>query len=143
MRQWEKLIKQPGRWVMRIAILALISLFLFSCAPPGFPTPGTPGQPPPEPPKPPEFTQEEAVRLAKQHLALRLSIPVEEITVVSVEKVDWPDTSLGLPEPDKVYAQVIVPGFKISLRASGQDYLYHAGWLKNKMVVVPVPRRGS
>jgi hypothetical protein len=91
----------------------------------------------PPPTYPPQPSQEEAVALAKQDLAAELKISPDQITVVSVEKVDWPDTSLGLPKPDIAYAQVIVPGFKITLRALGQDYVYHAGLIGNKMVVLP------
>lgn len=90
---------------------------------------------------PPEFSEAEAVKLAKEHLAANLGITIEEIAVISVEKVNWPDTSLGLPEPDRVYAQVIIPGFKITLMASGQEYHYHAGWVVNKMVVIPAETR--
>jgi hypothetical protein len=136
---------------MRLIIIT--SLFLITllsgCSASGIPFPGTPGQTPPTLSKmpefsaPPGFSEEEAVKLAKDDLSARLSISDEEITVISVESVNWPDTSIGLPEPDKVYAQVIVPGFKITLGALGQDYLYHAGWVSNKMVVIlAVPRQG-
>ena len=129
---------------MRLVIICLFLICLLcGCAPSGFPSPGTPGEPSLEPPKPPEFSEAEAVKLAKQHLSAKLSISDEEITVVSVEKVDWPDTSLGLPEPGKVYAQVIVPGFRIVLAAKGEEYEYHAGKVGEKMVVIPVPRKGT
>ena len=136
-------------------------MLLGGCAPGGIPFPGTPGDnltgnqgmTPSETYKPPEFSmsptfsappelsEAEAKRLAKEHLATTLGISVGEISVVSVEKVNWPDTSLGLPQPDRVYAQVIVPGYKITLRASGKEYRYHAGWVVNKIVVIPAETR--
>ncbi|MEX1194284.1 MAG: hypothetical protein WD904_00570 [Dehalococcoidia bacterium] len=56
---------------------------------------------------------------------LETRVPGVEITVVSVEYTEWPDSSLGNPEPDMAYLQVITPGFKIVLAAGGQQYEYH------------------
>lgn len=67
------------------------------------------------------------VELAKEDLARRLEVSVSEISVISVEAVDWPDTSLGCPEPGMAYAQVITPGYLIVLEAKGQAYEYHSG----------------
>lgn len=67
----------------------------------------------------------DVVQLAKEDLARRLKLPVSEISVVSVEAVDWPDTSLGCPQPGMAYAQVITPGFRVVLEAAGQSYEYH------------------
>jgi len=66
------------------------------------------------------------VELAKADLARRAEIPVSEISVISVEAVDWPDTSLGCPEPGMAYAQVITPGYLIVLEAKGQTFEYHS-----------------
>jgi hypothetical protein len=66
------------------------------------------------------------VDLAQVNLAQRLGIDLEAISVQSVEEVDFPDTSLGVPEPGKVYAQVITPGYAIKLAADGQTYQYRA-----------------
>ena len=51
----------------------------------------------------------------------------DEITVVRTEEVEWSDTSLGCPEPDTMYAQVITPGYLIVLESGGNTYEYHAG----------------
>jgi hypothetical protein len=75
-----------------------------------------------EPTVPAEATE---VTLVKQDLAQRLDIAVDQIRVVSVRDVDWPDTSLGCPKPDMSYAEVITPGFEIILEAGGQEYAYH------------------
>jgi hypothetical protein len=91
---------------------------------------------PPVSPSGQQPSQDEAVALAKQQLASQLKIDIGDITVVSVESVNWPDTSLGLPQPDKAYAQVVVPGFKITLRAQGTDYVYHAGLIGQQWLVI-------
>ncbi|MCY3904585.1 MAG: hypothetical protein OXF76_15580 [Caldilineaceae bacterium] len=51
----------------------------------------------------------------------------DEITVVSTEEVEWSDSSLGCPEPDTMYAQVITPGYLIVLESGGDTYEYHTG----------------
>ncbi len=66
-----------------------------------------------------------AVQLAKEDLAQNEGITVDAIRLVSVESVQWSDTSLGCPEPDMVYAQVITPGYLVKLEAKGQEYEYH------------------
>jgi len=78
---------------------------------------------PTEPMPPPEA--EQVVRLAVEDLAKRLDLSPEQIRLVSVEAVDWPDTSLGCPEPGMMYAQVITPGYQIALEAAGETYQYH------------------
>lgn len=64
---------------------------------------------------------------AREALATWLGIPSEEIEVVEVEEVEWPDTSLGCPQPGMVYAQVIVPGCRVVMKARGEVYEYHSG----------------
>ena len=44
---------------------------------------------------------------AKDDLVERKGIDKAEITVAALEAVKWPDTSLGCPQPDTMYAQVI------------------------------------
>jgi len=66
-----------------------------------------------------------AVELARDDLARRLGVALEVIQLVSVDAVDWSDTSLGCPQPGMMYAQVITPGFLIVLEAMGQTYDYH------------------
>jgi len=45
---------------------------------------------------------------------------------VAVEAVNWPDTSLGCPELDMMYAQVITPGYRILLSYSAEIRVYHS-----------------
>jgi hypothetical protein len=73
----------------------------------------------------PPAAAEEAVKLAKEDLAKRLGVATGVIRLVSVEAVDWSDTSLGCPEPGMMYAQVITPGFLVMIEAEGQQYEYH------------------
>jgi hypothetical protein len=63
---------------------------------------------------------------ARQDLAGRLGVPIEDIELVQFEAVVWPDSSLGCPEPGMVYAQVLTQGFLIILMAGDEEYEYHA-----------------
>ena len=64
---------------------------------------------------------------AVSDLAARVQSPAAAIQVVSVEVTEWRDSSLGLPQPGRMYAQVITPGLRITLRAGETTYRYHAG----------------
>ncbi len=66
-----------------------------------------------------------AVMAAVRALAEQLDIPPEAIAVAAWEPVDWPDTSLGCPEPGMMYAQVIVPGYVVFLEARGETFRVH------------------
>jgi len=69
---------------------------------------------------------ESLVEQAKAELAIRKGVDRSEIAVVKVEAVNWPDASLGCPQPDMMYAQVITPGFRILLSYAGETYVYHS-----------------
>jgi len=101
----------------------LILMLVVSCAPAATPTDTQTGTPA-SPSVPSEA--EKAVEQAKIDLAQRKGIAKEKIVLIRVDDVDWPDTSLGCPEPGKVYAQVITPGYKILLSDGQDEYEYHS-----------------
>jgi hypothetical protein len=63
---------------------------------------------------------------ARQDLAKRLGLDEQEITEGAVEPADFPDAALGAPIEDKMSAQVITPGWRITLKAKGKRYEYRA-----------------
>ncbi len=67
----------------------------------------------------------DAAERARADLASRLGTSADKIAVASVEEHTWNDASLGLPEPDMMYAQVITPGHIVTLRFEGRAYVYH------------------
>lgn len=71
---------------------------------------------------------EELILLAKENLAKRLGVKVEDISLVLTEEKTWSDAGLGCWEPGKAYAQVITPGYLIILQAMGMEYDYHASY---------------
>jgi hypothetical protein len=62
---------------------------------------------------------------ARTALAAWLGIPEESVQVVLVESVEWPDASLGCPQPGQAYAQVVTPGFRVTFQVAGRSYLVH------------------
>ena len=75
------------------------------------------------------------VDLARDDLAQRLRVSRKEITVRSVQGIEFPDTSLGVPESGRVYAQVITPGYIIILIVDNAVYEYHGSG--NRIVFAP------
>jgi hypothetical protein len=46
--------------------------------------------------------------------------------ITRTESVTWPDGSLGCPQPDRLYTQALVPGWRLSVLAGGRELDYHA-----------------
>jgi len=63
--------------------------------------------------------------LAISDLAARLTLDTQSIVMISADTMNWPNSALGCPQPDKVYAQGRVPGFQIKLSAAGKKYVYN------------------
>ena len=94
--------------------------------PPRSPVPtDTPGERPPASAAIPSDA-EASVRAAVSDWAAKQKVAPEAVQVVSVEAVDWSDTSLGCPQPGMFYAQIIVQGYRIVLSAGSLQAEYHA-----------------
>ena len=69
-----------------------------------------------------ELAQERAAEL----LAGELGVAVAGLKVVSTTAMTWSDASLGCPQPDVGYAQVVTPGYLVLFRDSeGTEYKVH------------------
>ncbi|MGD9374706.1 MAG: hypothetical protein PVJ23_02910 [Anaerolineae bacterium] len=66
------------------------------------------------------------VDLARVNLAQKLGVETEAVAVQSIADAEFPDASLGVPEPGQTYAQVLTPGHAIKLVVDGQVYEYRA-----------------
>jgi hypothetical protein len=58
--------------------------------------------------------------------AAALSVAPEQVRLVTVERQIWPDASLGCPQPDHVYAQVLTPGYRLVVEAPGGQFELHS-----------------
>jgi hypothetical protein len=67
------------------------------------------------------------VDLVLQDAATQLGVDPSALTVTDIETVDWPDSSLGCPEDGGVYAQVVSPGYRITVTDGATTLEYHTG----------------
>jgi hypothetical protein len=67
----------------------------------------------------------QAVAAAKERLASELDTSPEVVEIAAIEAVEWSDASLGCPEPGKMYAQVITPGYRVLLQVEGEQFEVH------------------
>jgi len=63
--------------------------------------------------------------VAKEHLARELDTSTEVVEILAIEPTEWSDASLGCPEPGKMYAQVITPGYRILVEVGGEEFEVH------------------
>jgi len=79
----------------------------------------------------------DAVATAMADLAAHLGVSVDVIDWVSQEEVEWPDGSLGCPQPDMSYIQKIVNGSLIVFEVGGVRYEYHSGGGREPFLCYP------
>jgi hypothetical protein len=73
----------------------------------------------------PDANAKKLILLSKENLASQFKINMDDIYLSSAIAVVWPDASLGCPQPDKAYAQVMTPGYSIVLKVAEKEYPYH------------------
>ena len=89
-----------------------------------------PSAPPPSttPPAQPAATDLPSLtRIVSDDAARRSGTDPARVRVLEARAVTWSDGSLGCPEPDRMYTQALVPGYRIRVEAGGQEFDYHAG----------------
>jgi len=62
---------------------------------------------------------------ARQLLAQQLRIDYNAVTVIEAEAVEWTDGCLGVTVVGQMCAQVITPGYRVTLAVQDQQYVYH------------------
>jgi hypothetical protein len=67
------------------------------------------------------------VESARADLAAHLGRHPDDIGFVDFTGVVWPDGSLGCPQPDVLYPQVLVEGYLIRLTDGKTTFYYHGG----------------
>jgi hypothetical protein len=105
-------------WILVVSITLLAA----ACAPLAAPQPSEPT--PTATPTPPDDSLTVAAAV-QQAAAAQLNLSAEQIKVISVEAVEWPDGCLGVQRPEVMCIQVITPGFRVIVEADGQPYEYH------------------
>jgi hypothetical protein len=77
------------------------------------------------------------VKFAVKQLATDIAIPEAQIAVVSYDRAEWSDSSLGCPKPGQSYLTVITPGYRVILEAAGTQYEYHTN---DKNIAIRCPQ---
>ena len=57
--------------------------------------------------------------------ARRFKVAESAVVLTRAEQLDWPDGSLGCPEPGQVYTRARVPGFRVVAKTTEGEMLYH------------------
>lgn len=78
-----------------------------------------------EPPVEPSDELSGAIDTAIRDAAAHFDVDPANIEVTTAEEVTWPDSSLGCPEPDQMYTQALVEGYRILLNVDGRSVAYH------------------
>jgi hypothetical protein len=64
------------------------------------------------------------VETAMADVIERTGASQDEVSVTVTELVTWPDGAVGCPEPDMMYTQALVDGYRIVLEVDGEAYAY-------------------
>jgi hypothetical protein len=108
----------PNKWMI---VLVCAGLLLAACTTSGTDVPATQVNPALEEALPPDV----ALTIRNQISEL-LGISVESIQIENLEKMDWPNSCLGLPQADEACAEVITPGWLLTFNIDGQEYRFRA-----------------
>lgn len=57
--------------------------------------------------------------------ARRFNVAESSVVLIRAERVSWPDSSLGCPEPGRLYTQALVPGYRLVAKTAEGDLVYH------------------
>lgn len=63
-----------------------------------------------------------AVQAVLDQVSQQTGVDIQDIEIVTLEQVDWPDACLGLPEADEACADVVTPGFRVELEVNDQRF---------------------
>ncbi len=66
-----------------------------------------------------------AVDSSVTKLSQSLNINAVDIQILSAEPMEWPDACLGLPAQGETCAQVVTPGYLVTLEVNGTQYEFH------------------
>jgi hypothetical protein len=106
----------PKTWIIA---LVLAGVMLAACGTSRTDVPATPVNPDLENVLPPD------VALSVQNqISQTMGVAVENMEITKVEKMDWPNSCLGLPQGDEVCTEAITPGWLLTFKINDQEYRY-------------------
>jgi hypothetical protein len=66
-----------------------------------------------------------AVDAAMTDAASHLGVSRDTLHLDQVQSREWPDSSLGCPQPGQLYLQVVTPGFLVVITSGSHQLEYH------------------
>ena len=124
-----------------LIILSILAVLLMSaCAPPDPPVASQPSEMTSETDRSnqaPESSISAAEQAAKDIAADELTVEPNDVTVLEVQSREWPDASLGCPQPDMMYAQMLTSGYIATVEIDGETYDVHMDTNGNGFVCLP------
>jgi hypothetical protein len=66
-----------------------------------------------------------AVDAVMTEASTHLGVSRDQVHVDQVQAQQWPDSSLGCPQPGQLYSQIVTPGFLVMISAGGKQLEYH------------------
>jgi hypothetical protein len=106
----------PKKWII---MLVLTGVYLTACGTSRTDVPAIQVNPDLANALPPDV----ALNVQNQ-ISQNLGVALEKIQITNVEKMDWPNGCLGLPQGDEVCAEVITPGWLLTFNIDGKEYKY-------------------
>jgi hypothetical protein len=79
----------------------------------------------------------------RQTLAQQLHLSPSQILIASVQSVTWPDTCLGVAQPNMACAQIVTAGYRIFLQAPTGQYEYHTDLGGDNIMLASSPTSDS
>jgi hypothetical protein len=78
-------------------------------------------------------------------LSGQLGLPIDAVTIVEAVETVWPNACLGFPAEGEICAEVLTPGFAVTLEADGQRYSYRTdeAMERIRLVAAPIPDIGT
>ena len=88
------------------------------------------------------ITSDQLNQKAIQAIESKFQISANTIKDVRVKTVDWPDSSLGCPQENQLYAQVITQGYLISLtlKPASKVLFFHSNQDFSQILQCPEPQ---
>ena len=99
------------------------------------PTPIHPSEPAITPTLPMSEVPEDILKLAYDDLAVRMNLKWTDISLISAEQVDFPNSCLGIETPGVGCMEVITPGYRIQLQAGRSVYTYVTNLAGQKVIL--------
>lgn len=120
-----------------MVFLVVVGLIMSACTPLNPVSPDTPVQQdssnvqPVSTPVPTEVAQKAIDFLTRQS-----GVTPDQVKLISIEQVQWPDACLGAAQPDEMCAEMITQGYRVTVDVDGKQYFLHTDLSGDQVRVV-------